>query len=66
MKLFITDKGDPSVGIREITYQVDVPFDVDINTTEDQEDDLEYFKSCMLNVYKEFSQGKLIAEYNFK
>jgi len=59
MKLYITDKGDPSVGIFDETWTVEAPFN------EDDVDalDLNEFKNMIIDVYKEFSFGKIIGQY---
>jgi len=59
MKLYITDGGDPSVGIFSQTYTVETPF-----TPENAyPDDLIWFKRQMENVYKEFAEGRLTLWY---
>lgn len=59
MKLIVTDKGDPSVGIFETSWEIDAP----LQSTEDSES-LEFFRSEIIKLYKEFSEGKIIAEYD--
>lgn len=69
MKLYLTDKGDESVGIFPVTWEVDVPFekpDPDIILLDDDFDDLEWFRQQQIDIYKEYCQGKLTAEYDFE
>ena len=68
MKLIITDWGDPSVGVFENTMEIDCPFERErddffgeYQLTEPQE-----FKEQMLNIYKEYANGKLTAAYDFE
>lgn len=60
MTLYIYHKGDPSVGINSESFSLDVPFE------KDEIDDLEYFRSSMLNVYKDFFDFKAYAQYDFE
>lgn len=59
MKLYITDEGDPSVGVFSKTYEIDTPFHPD-NV---YPDDLIWFKRQMETVYKEFAEGRLTMWY---
>ena len=62
MKLIIFDNGDPSNGISETQYEIDVPFnkdDVEYGT-------LSFFKDSIHNIYKEFAEGRLILLYDFE
>tara|TARA_R110000868_G_scaffold12456_7_gene59517 strand:+ start:445 stop:645 length:201 start_codon:yes stop_codon:yes gene_type:complete len=59
MKLYIKDEGDPSVGIFPQTYTVETPF----TGGHEDKDDMEWFKSRMLDTYREFSEGSLILWY---
>jgi hypothetical protein len=65
MKLYLTDLADPSVGMSQRTWEIDCPFDV----IEPYPEDIElgdWFKEQMINIYKEFADGKLLAEYDFE
>ena len=67
-KLHIHDAGDPSVGIFPTGWEVDVP--IYIPNSEElsygDEENLEFFKSKMLEIYKEFAEGRLTAMYDFE
>ncbi len=62
MKLYIYHNGDSSVGILGEELEIATPFEKD----ELEADDLEYFKKSMLDVYKDFSDFKLTAMYDFE
>jgi hypothetical protein len=62
MKLIITDKGDPSVGIFECQYSIECPF----NKDEIEKADLEMFRQEMINIYADYSQMKIYADYDFE
>lgn len=57
MKLYITDEGDPSVGIFSQTYTVETP------CTAEYPDDMAWFKDQMKRVYGEFAEGRLTMWY---
>ena len=61
-KLFITDKGDVSVGMFPRTWTVEHPFTKD----EADKEFLEWFRLHMIGIYSEFSEGNVIAEYDFE
>ena len=67
-QLFVTDHGDPSVGIPELTWVIDCPVFInnDHNISEDELEALEYFRKGMIEVFKEFTDGKLTADYDFE
>lgn len=67
IKLIITDRGDPSVGIMEQSWVVDFPFVLDPEkiTTEDKLE-LELFRKEITSIYSDYCQGKCIAEYDFE
>jgi len=52
MKLYITDKGDPFVGIFEQTYTIETPL-----TDESSLNDFKWFKTQIENLYNEFAEG---------
>lgn len=68
IKLFITDKGDPSVGIFETGWVVEAPVYIKDtnNISEDEKEELEFFCEKMIEVYKEFCDGKCIAYYDYQ
>jgi len=59
MKLIVTDYGDSSVGISPQSWNVDVPFNK-------EDENLEYFRTSILNLYGEFAEGRLSAVYDFE
>jgi len=68
MKLIVIDKGDPQVGIHEAKYEVDSPFGNpdtgEFYTTSKEE--TEFFRNEIINLYKSFSHGRVIALYDFE
>jgi len=62
MKLYITDLGDPSVGIFAMTWILDCPFEYDKEDIEN----MEQFRIDQLKAYSEYAQGKLVASYDFE
>mgnify|MGYP003614004552 CR=1 FL=1 len=66
MKLYITDKGDPSVGIWGQQWVVEVPFETDDFDAEDLQLNLEEFRKDMLKAYSEYSEGHICAQYDFE
>lgn len=67
-KLIVTDKGDSSVGIFPQEWIVDSPFSDNLSKEEIKEasDDLEFFRKSIIDVYKEYAQGKITADYDFE
>lgn len=71
-KLIVTDKGDPSVGIWECSWIVEAPFTekqaIEYSKSNDKDDKetLEFFRSKIVELYKEYSEGRIIAEYEFE
>lgn len=66
-KLIITDKGDSSVGLFPEYWEIQSPFDIDTdNISEDEKETLEFFRDKMIEIYKEFCNGKCLAEYDFE
>ena len=61
MKLLITDHADPSVGLQETTYEVDVPFEKDTD-----KEILDMFKDSMLHAYAMYCFGKMTLLYDFE
>lgn len=64
MKLYITDSGDPSVGIFSQVFVIDCPFD-----DSDRFAYLSYmqeFKTRILNIYKAFCDFTLSAEFDWE
>lgn len=58
IKCYITDKGDPSVGIWELHWELECPFDKDADY-----DCREFFRDKIKELYKEFSEGKILVEF---
>lgn len=61
MKLIIREYGDNSVGIRDAYYEVECPFEKDV-----EEENLEFFRKNIEGIYREFCEGKIRAEYDFE
>ncbi|HMW08416.1 MAG TPA: hypothetical protein PK079_23900 [Leptospiraceae bacterium] len=61
MQLIIIDHADPSVGLQETTYRVDVPFDKNSD-----KEILEMFKNSILHSYAMFCFGKMTLLYDFE
>ena len=59
MKLIIIDSGDHSVGIFPNAYEIDCPFDKDVD-----DEIREWFRAEMIKVYKELCDGFLEAQYS--
>ncbi len=62
MKLIVKDFGDRSVGLREKSWEVDVPFekvDSDIQ-------DLTVFRKDIEALYRNYADGRVVAEYDFE
>lgn len=68
IKCIIIDKGDPSVGIFETTWEVDSPWNREDIEDEDaiSERDLEWFREKVKDLYSEFTQGRVSAIYDFE
>ena len=62
LKLYVTDLGDPSVGVFRETYEIDCPFYRDYAS----EEDLNFFKERIKIIYNEFSESRLVLEYDFE
>lgn len=62
VELVVYDAGDPSVGIFPCSWTVMCPFCKD-NTDKEE---LEFFRKAVLDLYKEFAEGRLTADYNFE
>lgn len=67
-KLYIHDTGDPSVGIFPTGWEAEVPIYIpdSHNMSEEDKESLDFFRNQMLEVYKEFAEGKLWAMYDFE
>lgn len=59
MKLYVTDQGDRTVGIWEQTWVIECPF----NKNDIDEDNLEWFRSEIERLYKEFCDGRIECGY---
>lgn len=67
VKLIITDKGDPSVGIFEQSWVVDFPFAVDPEKiTPEDKLELEHFREQIRSIYSDYIENSCIAEYDFE
>jgi hypothetical protein len=62
LKLYITDSGDPSVGMFPQTWEVDCPFAANEMTKEEMEE----FRQSLRNLYKEFAFNNVSAQYDFE
>lgn len=62
MKLFVTISGDPSVGIFDQEFTIDVPFEKD----DVEYKDLQDFRSAIDKLYSEFSGEKVGCIYDFE
>ena len=60
--LEITDTGDPSVGIFARSFEIQCPF----SEQEIDKEDADWFKTKMIELYREFCEGAIIAEYDFE
>ena len=58
MKLIVKDCGDRSVGINDIYWDVDCPFD-----DKDDKETLEFFRESIINLYAEFAEGRITADF---
>lgn len=61
MKLHVTDKGDPSVGIFDKSWEVECPL-----TKRCDSDDLDFFREKIVAIYSEFAFGRVTATYDFE
>jgi len=59
MILYITDRGDRSVGIMPQTWKVECPF----LATETDQEQLDWFRDAILKTYQEYAEGRLTGEY---
>jgi hypothetical protein len=62
IKLYVTDQGDPSVGIFAQTYVVDTPFHPDDYDTEE----MDWFRKQIEAAYKEFAEGRLVLQFDIE
>jgi hypothetical protein len=58
IKLIITDKGDPSVGIFPMSWTIECPFLSDMDL-----EGRDWFREQIIKAYSEFIEGRIIAEY---
>ena len=61
-KLILWNNGDSSVGIQGDHFELDVPFDVD----ECEWTDIEDFREAMREVYQDYTDNKLFADYTYE
>lgn len=62
MVLTISSRGDMSVGINPTSYDIDCPF----NLEETEQEEIEWFRSKMFEIFKEFDDMVSEAEYDFE
>ena len=62
MKLIVQDKGDPSVGIFECSWEVECPF----SQKDAEPETLEFFREEIRKLYQEFAEGRIVCEYDFE
>ncbi len=61
-KLTVHDLGDGSVGLYPVSWEVECPFNKeDIGPRE-----LEYFRSKIQHLYREYATGRITSEYDFE
>jgi hypothetical protein len=67
-KLIVTDLGDLSVGIFVCSWSIEIPIYIPDtkNISESEKEDLEFFRSKMIETYKEFANGRIVAEFDFE
>lgn len=73
-KLFITDSGDPSVGMFPCFWTIEVPFtvsqkDIQYYIADPQNEnvfELYWFKGQMIDLYEEYCDGRCTAYYDFE
>ena len=61
MKLYVTDKGDPSVGIFDETWEVECPLDISDDSYASN-----YFREKIITLYSVFAFGRVTATYDFE
>ena len=67
VKLYVTDRGDQSVGINPVMWQVECPFTKkEIKRGAVDKESLEFFRNEISKVFQEFAECKIIAEYDFE
>ena len=62
MTISVIELGDPSVGLSDVQYKVDCPFNLD----DVDKESLEYFRERIKALYREFSDQKVTAIYDFE
>lgn len=60
--LYITDQGDPSVGMFPCTWTIECPFGKD----DYDKEMLEWFRDEQMKIYKEYVEGRVTARFNFE
>jgi len=60
MKLIVTDFGDPNAGLALKTWVVEAPFELG------EADNVEVFRKSIENIYGEFANGRLSADYDYE
>lgn len=67
IKLIITEKGDPSVGIFDQSWEVEFPILMDPEKlTNNDKMELEFFRETAVDLYLNYCEGKCIGEYDFE
>jgi len=73
--LYITDKGDQSVGINPQYWEIECPISIDKSNVDEKgdvkisPDDLEMleeFKADIIKMYSTYCEGGIMAEYDFE
>ena len=62
MKLYISDNGDPSVGIFGTQWEIECPFE----KSECEEKDLVVFKNDVEALYAPYCEGRMWSAYDFE
>lgn len=60
--LIVEDRGDPSVGIFSQSFQIPCPF----FKNDVEPDALEYFRDKIEELYGEFTERRVICQYDFE
>jgi len=61
VKAYVTDHGDPSVGLFPCTWEVECPFHKD-----DDEETKEFFREHLSKLYGEFAEGKITIDFDYE
>lgn len=61
VKAYVTDHGDPSVGLFPCTWEVDCPF-----YKHEDEETKEFFREHLGKLYGEFADGKVTVDFDYE